>query len=427
LANSLETNLKSFASAIIVLVALLLVWILYLLNSNALIAITLFLAIFTPLLIGIFIFYQRLIRPFYRLTNMIEAIRLEDYSLRIKPAYQHGIVDELSTEINTLASTLMQRKQRYDQHAFLIYQLIEQLDTPIVVFDDNLQLSHANDAFSNWAQQPWQSLRHYSATRIGLRMSELQWQLQNQDQQANWQVSQSHFLKNNQQYHLVVLTNISRAIRKTQQESWLQIIRVLSHEIHNSLTPIKSLAQSLLEMQSTEPRAKSALEVIVKRSNGLDEFVNRYASLYRNFEVAPRLVNCQNFIKQLSSLFSQKSISINCEIASLVVDPILLEQVMINLIKNGIEASVGNEESINVSFIRQAKQVHIKVTDRGRGIANSDNLFVPFYTTKENGNGIGLSLCRNIIEQHGGSLSLTNNDNGQGAKALIILPEATGF
>jgi len=148
LAKSLEADLKLFAIGSIVFVTALLAWILYLLNGDTLIVITLIGSTIIPLFIGLLVFYQRLIRPFYRLTNMMEAIRLEDYSLRTKPIYQEGIVDELSYEINMLASTLLQRKQRYDQHAFLIYSLIEQLDTPIVVFNDNLQLSHANDAFS---------------------------------------------------------------------------------------------------------------------------------------------------------------------------------------------------------------------------------------------------------------------------------------
>jgi len=422
LAKSLEADLKLFAIGSIVFVTALLAWILYLLNGDTLIVITLIGSIIIPLFIGLLVFYQRLIRPFYRLTNMMEAIRLEDYSLRTKPIYQEGIVDELSYEINMLASTLLQRKQRYDQHAFLIYSLIEQLDTPIVVFNDNLQLSHANDAFSAWYQQPWESLRHTSATRLGLCISQHQWQLQDKDQHANWQVSQSNFLKDNQQYHLVVLTNITQAIRKTQQESWLQIIRVLSHEIHNSLTPIKSLAQSLVEMESTESRSKTALEVIVKRSKSLGEFVNRYANLYQNITVSPVFIPCSQLTKQLTTLFERKSLTIRSDISSMFVDPVLLEQVMINLIKNAIEASINTLEQIDIHFSQKANKIHITVSDSGRGIANSENIFVPFYSTKEDGSGIGLVLSRNIIEQHGGSLSLCNNENNPGATAKIILP-----
>jgi len=255
-----------------------------------------------------------------------------------------------------------------------------------------------------------------------LCISQHQWQLQDKDQHANWQVSQSNFLKDNQQYHLVVLTNITQAIRKTQQESWLQIIRVLSHEIHNSLTPIKSLAQSLVEMESTESRSKTALEVIVKRSKSLGEFVNRYANLYQNITVSPVFIPCSQLTKQLTTLFERKSLTIRSDISSMFVDPVLLEQVMINLIKNAIEASINTLEQIDIHFSQKANKIHITVSDSGRGIANSENIFVPFYSTKEDGSGIGLVLSRNIIEQHGGSLSLCNNENNPGATAKIILP-----
>jgi len=420
--KSLESQLKAFAVGISLLVFVFVCWVLFLLDASKLISVTLIAVVGVPLAIFFVRFYQRIISPFYRLTSMVEAVRLEDYSLRARPLCSSGIIHNLSDEINALSTVLQQRKQRYDQDAFVLYQLIEQLDTPIVVFNDRLQLSHANEAFSIWCNQPWLTLKHTLSAKLGLVLNDQgQWQLKKQSNQTNWQLRQSNFIQGDEKYHLLVLTDIEKEIRKTQQDSWLQIIRVLSHEIHNSLTPIKSLAQSMAEMPVTEPRSKAALEVIVNRSETLQEFVNRYAKIYRNFNVKGSRLKSAEFSDKLGTLFNNNNIIIEDNLTQFFADPVLLEQVMINLIKNAIEASA-SEAEIKVSFNQIQQKVHICIIDSGSGIANPDNLFVPFFTTKETGSGIGLALCRNIIEQHGGSLDLVNNESGLGATAKIVLP-----
>ncbi|MFT6414237.1 MAG: nitrogen fixation/metabolism regulation signal transduction histidine kinase, partial [Glaciecola sp.] len=231
-----------------------------------------------------------------------------------------------------------------------------------------------------------------------------------------------------QTYHLVILSNVEELLRVNQQKSWQQIIRVLSHEIRNSLTPIKSLAQTLVSQELEETKTKQALQVMVDRSTSLQEFVNRYADITKNISINKSWFNTAEFIKTITVLFPQSTFSIESKVDKVWGDIVLLKQVLINLIKNSVEANIQNSNprisiTISTQLNRNQKSVVIEVTDNGQGISNIDNLFVPFYTTKNQGQGIGLSLSKNIIEQHDGRLTLVNNIDKQGATAKIYLSQ----
>jgi two-component system nitrogen regulation sensor histidine kinase NtrY len=421
--SSFESKLKLVCWGILLILPLLVGWIMFLLDVSTLVVITVFTLFLIPVTLWGHSFYQQIINPFYRLTSLVEAIRLEDYSLRSTSMYKNGIVHDLFDEIGKLAEELQQRKQVYDQHIYLIYHLMEQLDTPIAVFDQKLTLSHANSAFSAHIQKPWQSLRYYSCEHLGLKLDESQrWVATDEKQSQRWQIRQSHFVQNEQKYHLVILTNIESALRKNQQQSWQQIIRVLSHEINNSLTPIKSLAQSLSELATDDQRSLQALGVIVDRSNSLQEFVQRYATVFQHFTLKSSWFASDKFVVALTTLFAERPIEVDNQVERLWADVVLLEQVLINLLKNAVEASADNTCPIKLKLSQQDNQLIISVIDQGQGITNPQNLFVPFYTTKANGHGVGLGLCQNIIEQHGGQLTLKNNKNGVGATARVVLP-----
>jgi len=426
---SLEHQLKTVGIILITVFSALLLSLLYLLDVSSLIVITLFTILLPPIAIWLWRFYHNIITPFYSLTNMVEAIRLEDYSLRIREQHQSGILHSLNQEVKVLAEDLQQRKQTYDQHTLLIYHLIEQLDTPIVIFNQKYQLSHANGAFTHYIGQPWQSKRLSTSRSLGLSISkDGQWSFVNKDSSSHWQIKQSQFIQDEQTFHLVVLTNIEKVLRKNQQSSWQQIIRVLSHEIRNSLTPIKSLAQTLVEMPTQEDNAKKALSVIVERSTALQAFVNRYGDISQQFSVERKYFASQPFTEMLIALFPKQIINTQIKTNIIWADPLLLKQVIINLLKNAIEACPDRQTShicLTISLQighKNQQEVIIEITDNGQGIANIDNLFVPFYTTKDSGHGIGLSLCQNIIEQHGGKLTLSNNTEGAGAIAKMVLP-----
>jgi nitrogen fixation/metabolism regulation signal transduction histidine kinase len=425
--HALEYQLKLAFSIFWGLLFGLALWVMSLLSLTLLIKCTVFTFFFVPLSLLFVYFYKKIITPFYSLTSLVEAIRLEDYSLRIKDHYHSGVLHALSQEIAELSDDLQQRKQVYDQHTLLIYHLIEQLETPIVIFNNQLQLSHANAAFSQYIEQPWQAKRLAKSESLGL-VFQKGWQFTEQEQSERWQIKHSQFVEHEQTYHLVILSNVEELLRVNQQKSWQQIIRVLSHEIRNSLTPIKSLAQTLVSQELEDTKSKQALQVIVDRSISLQEFVNRYGDITKNITINKSWFNTNDFIKTVTVLFPQCAFTLDSKIERVWGDIVLLKQVLINLIKNGVEANNQNSESC-ISFTifsqhnRNEKGVVIEVTDNGQGISNIDNLFVPFYTTKSQGQGIGLSLSKNIIEQHGGRLTLVNNADKNGATAKIYLSQ----
>ena len=407
--------------------------------------------IYTCLVVAL---YRLVITPFYSLTSLTEALKMEDYSLRAKSPFSQGIVAKLFNELSSLSQSLQVSKSRYDQQMFLLYGLIEQLDSPVLILDNKDQLQHANPAVSQLFSVPWQTLKQSPAQKLGLKKVDGFWtfnennESNTQSTQKKWQIRQSEFKENNNNYQLLMLNNISQELQKNEQQAWQNIIRILNHEVRNSLTPISALSQNLLEMPDLSPEQyQQAIKIIDSRSNNLLAFIDSYSDLaklpsptYQQFDLAELLQGIANLVQQ---------VTVNLSTPLMIkADKGQLEQVLLNLIKNGKEAQLSkakpNEDSdqesepnqaIEVQVFKTEQQVIIKVLDQGCGIANTANLFVPFYTTKETGSGIGLALSRQIISNHQGELTMTNrtaqtddidnvNDktNASGAVATITLP-----
>ena len=392
--------------------------------------------------------YRLVITPFYSLTSLTEALKMEDYSLRAKSPFSQGIVAKLFNELSSLSQSLQVNKSRYDQQMFLLYGLIEQLESPVLILDKNDQLQHANPAVSQLFSVPWQTLKQKSAQKLGLIKLNGFWTfdeknpLSAQNSQKKWQIRQSEFKDNNNNYQLLMLNNISQELQKNEQQAWQNIIRILNHEVRNSLTPISALSQNLLEMPDLSPEQyQQAITIIDSRSNNLLAFIDSYSDLaklpsptYQQFDLAELLQGVARLVQQVTVNLSSPLM--------IKADKGQLEQVLLNLIKNGKEAQLAkakpnkdldlgqNQEpepnqAIEVQVFQTKQQVIIKVLDQGCGIANSANLFVPFYTTKETGSGIGLALSRQIISNHQGELTLNNRTDladASGAVATITLP-----
>jgi len=369
-------------------------------------------------IIGVFMlkFYQKVMATYDRGLLHIESMRVEDYNQYARAGFSHGQVALFHQQLKELSIHLSDQKSRYDQHAFLVYQLIDQLNTPILVFNQKNQLSYANGAFTRLYDQPWQMFRHASPTFLGLEQDNHHWQLK--DKTAQWQISQSEFIDDGETHQLLVFTNIELAMRASQQTAWQQIIRVMGHEIRNSLTPVSSLAEGL-EVRAQNERDKKALALISERCHHLQDFVSRYASLSQQFNLNPSQVNVATLCERLSGLFNSDVLSYQQSTDWLWADHPFLEQVLINLIKNALEASA---TLVTLDVSQKLNQTHIKISDNGHGFANLENLFVPLFTTKTQGQGIGLSFCRNIIEQHDGSIKLENRTDVQGVLVEITLP-----
>lgn len=397
--------------------------------------------IYTCLVISL---YRLVITPFYSLTSLTEALKMEDYSLRAKSPFSQGIVAKLFNELSSLSQSLQVNKSRYDQQMFLLYGLIEQLESPVLVLNQNDQLQHANPAVSQLFSVPWQTLKQSPAQKLGLIKRDGFWGFDESNplnMGKKWQVRQSEYKENNNNYQLLLLNNISQELQKNEQQAWQNIIRILNHEVRNSLTPISALSQNLLEMPDLTPeKCQQAIKIIDSRSNNLLTFIDSYSDLARLPLPNIQQLDLAELLQGITNLVQQVAINLPSPLI-IKADKGQLEQVLLNLIKNAKEAQrskekvnkalePGSEENkdIEIQVFKNDQQVIIKVLDQGCGIANSANLFVPFYTTKETGSGIGLALSRQIISNHQGELTLTNRTdlanttNMNGAVATIILP-----
>ena len=367
--------------------------------------------------------YKRTVIAFKRASMHLEAVRNDDYCQYAKPAFTQGKVNDFYHELKSLSSHLQLLKSRYDQNIFLVYRLIEQLDSPIMVFDQRPQLTYANSAFNELFPQPWQIFRNSSPSLLGLEFVDNNWRFKEKTLDSKWQIRHSEFIEQGKTHHLMVFVNIESALRQSQLNAWQQLIRVLGHEIRNSLTPVSALAQGL-SLKAEGDREKQALNVITERCQHLEEFVSRYASITKPFHLNCQMLSASNLAKRIQGLLKDIELEVVVNSEKFWADPAFIEQVLLNLIKNAFEASEP-QSKIKLIFSQNLQSSSIEVIDNGHGFANLDNLFVPLYSTKQNGQGIGLSFCRNIIEHHKGTITLINNKNSPGVTVSIILPLPT--
>jgi nitrogen fixation/metabolism regulation signal transduction histidine kinase len=395
--------------------------------------------IFVILLIGFWVFCalavrQRLIFPLQTLANLIEAVRCGDYTLRGRRGAPGDTLGEVVREINKLGETLRRQRLESLEATALVQTVLEELDTAVLAFNDEQRLKLINRAGCELIGRSGESLLGSSALELGLdelitRESPAVVALCFSGRTGRFEVRKRSFQEGGTPHTLVMVSDLSRALRDEERRAWQRLIRVVGHEINNSLTPIKSLAGTLKDMLSPPaPQAErvevlQGLGLIGDRADSLSKFVATYSQLARIPPPAKQTLSLNALLLRLVALDSFLGVTVTAPFETEVAaDAGQLEQALINLLKNAVEAADGNAQGIEVVVSRTRDAVHTEIRDIGPGIANADNLFVPFFTTKPGGSGIGLALSRQIIEGHGGTLTLENRTDRSGAIARVTLP-----
>ncbi len=379
---------------------------------------------------------EGLVRPLQTLSNVVSSLREGDYSFRARGAGSQDAYGELASEINSLADLLQGQRVRSLEATALLARILEVMHSPLFAFDREDVLQLVNEAGVKFLGIP--NARCYGRTSHDLGLDELLAAPDHSIQTfgagpARWLLRKATFRQDGVPHTLLLLADVSRTLQEEEQTAWKRLIRVLGHELSNSLAPIKSIAGSLLarvEALTSDPDEqhdfRRGLGVVESRAESLHRFVQSYRTLAQLPGPQLQQIDLVPLLERVAMLERRVPVEMVVGPAvKILADPDQIEQMLINLLTNAADASLANG-SQPVRFIWRATEsaVNVVIEDRGQGIANTEHLFVPFYTTKPRGSGVGLALAQQIARAHGGEIRLVNREDGVGARATVQLPLA---
>ncbi len=368
------------------------------------------------------------------LANILEALREGDYSLRGRRSRDTDALGAVFLEVNQLGETLRQQRVEVQEATALLQKVLGEIDIAVLAFDAAGNVRLANRAGRRLFGRLHGPLPN--ATKLGI--TDL---LETSGRQilerefpvgtGRWDIRVTRFRESGLSHQLVVISDLSRALREEERRTWQRLVRVLGHELNNSLAPIKSMA-ALLRQRVAEAAGEplddnlhddllASLDVIGERAEALNRFMSSYSRLAKLPQPELRQFDLAELAKRVAGMQQEGRVNLAGEPVQVEADPDLLSQLLINLLKNAREAA-GAHGEVTLRWQRSGEDILLDVEDTGPGIAGTENLFTPFFTTKPGGSGIGLALSQQIAEAHGGSLTLVNRKETAGARARFVFP-----
>jgi two-component system, NtrC family, nitrogen regulation sensor histidine kinase NtrY len=382
---------------------------------------------------------ERVVLPLQTLSNLLAALGEGDFSIRARGARGGDPLGEVMIEVNALVETL--RHQRLDalEATTLLRKVMGEIEVAVFTFDENQELKFVNRAGARLLSQPAERLLGRRANELDLgdcltgdapRVIDTAFP----GGVGRWEIRRSHFRQGGRPHELLVLSDLSQPLREEERQAWQRLIRVIGHEMNNSLAPIKSIAGSLSTIIGREPPPADwrddvhrGLSVIGSRAESLSRFMSAYARLAKL--PPPRLapLDIGAVVGRVVTLEGAHHIEVDPgPRLTIQGDSDQLEQLLINLLGNAVDAAKETGGGVRVGWQRlvgaSPATMELWVEDEGPGLSNTGNLFVPFFTTKPGGSGIGLVLSRQIAEAHGGSLTLENREDRPGCRASLRMP-----
>ncbi|MGB3468698.1 MAG: ATP-binding protein, partial [Cyclobacteriaceae bacterium] len=376
----------------------------------------------------------------YEVAGFLNAILHDDYTNKYSGDEKGKSFGKMYAAFNMVNARLNQYSQREESQYLYLSTLVKQLQVGVLSYDKSGKIGLINTAMNDLLGLS-HIVRIADLLRVNQELYEVIMQLTSghtklvnvsvAGQFRQLSVSASEFILREKYYKLISVKDITGEVEQVEMESWQKLISVLTHEIMNSVAPVTSLSDSLYRMidqqkpadQAFHDRLLTGLEAIKNRSEGLMKFTRNYRELTRVPLPRIRTVDGRQFIEAIDRLFSatlprqtELVVALPPEGFELSIDPDLMSQVLLNLLNNAKEAIEQHKQSFGVIKlnIKNNEFVTIAISDDGGGIADDlrDKIFIPFFTGKENGSGIGLSIVKQIVQLHGGKIEVESNNSG---------------